>query len=147
MEEDKEITKSVRLDEKDWFLQSLVRTVTGTDHRIGMTFLTGGLLVSGYVVSGHKYFEAIAKLYSSKEEVQQSIANLAEGYLPNESGEILAMQDLPAFIHLQDAKYYNTFGQPIPGKEGVWWRGTLLNINGYNFGVLGFPSRDDQVEQ
>lgn len=45
------------LEERDGILRVLVDTVTGTDDRLPVTLAVGGMLVSGYVVSGHKYFE------------------------------------------------------------------------------------------
>jgi hypothetical protein len=40
-------------------------------------------------------------------------------------------------VHLQNARFYSTDGTPVPGNEGVWWRGRISEISGIVIGILG----------
>jgi hypothetical protein len=48
-------------------------------------------------------------------------------------------EDVPPayYVHLMDARFFNTTGNPIPGNRGVWWRARLAEVSGFSMGVLG----------
>lgn len=68
---------------KDWFLQLLVDAVNGTTSEIGLTLQVSGLLVSGTLVSGDKYFEGFAEALAAakaddKEDAERHRAAFAK---------------------------------------------------------------------
>ena len=126
----------------DWFIQSLVNIANVAPLSFGVTFQVSGLLVSGYLVSGKAYFEAVG---------QQIIAGLAQNAaLAGQMRNMFATFDsaypgdpsqaerpVPQFVHLQNARFYSTDGTPVPSNEGVWWRGRISEISGIVIGILG----------
>lgn len=137
----------------DWFLENLVRMVNESDSglEIGITLQVGGFLVSGTMVGGPKYFEGFGSDFASAglfagdkdiaEGVRQSFAQHGEIYkaVPSEpsDSEKSEIGPLPlGFIHLKEARFFNTSGKPIPGNRGVWWRGRLSEVSGFILGNL-----------
>jgi hypothetical protein len=126
----------------DWFLQTLVRMINNFDMEIGMTLQVSGMLVSGSLVSGKKYFDGFATDFSSPfsespetaASIRSSFASYGEVYAKDEeNGED---QPLPQYIHLKQARFFNTSGNPIPGNTGVWWRGRIGEVGGFSLGSL-----------
>ena len=125
----------------DWFLQGLINLVNNPENsslEIGITVLAGGLLVSGYLVNGARYFEGFASDFvtifppDSAEGVRSSLSSYGDIY----KGE---QDTLPMFIHLKDARFFSTAGNPIPANRGVWWRGRVSEVSGFMIGTLGGP--------
>lgn len=126
----------------DWFLQTLVRMVNNSDLEIGITLQVSGMLVSGILVSGKKYFDGFAKDFSSPfsenpelaESVRSNFAAYGEIYSQGEEndGEVPP----PQYIHLKQARFFSTSGNPIPGNKGVWWRGRIGEVGGFSIGSL-----------
>jgi hypothetical protein len=121
----------------DWFLQTLVTLSNSCKGEIGMTLQIGGFLVSGIMVSGTQYFDAFAKEFASgfaDKDLAEQVRTHFSGF-----GEIYkAKADVPdpAFIHLVNARFFNTSGQPIPANRGVLWRGRLSEVSGFIVGTL-----------
>lgn len=127
----------------DWFLQRLVNiTNVEPNIAIGMTLLVGGFLVSGQMVHRTKYFdgigEAIATTVKATGADEALVESVRAGYAkygdfgnsdPNEFLDI-------TFIHLKDARFFNTSGNPIPRNGGVWWRCRLTEVSGFMLGSL-----------
>jgi hypothetical protein len=128
-------------DNGDWFLQSLINIVNGKDLEIGITLNVGGFLVSGLLVSGHRYFEAFGQEFSSaftETDVVQSIKESFSMYGVIYTQERSQDEDVPPpnYIHLRNAKFFNTNGNPLPGNRGVWWRGRVSEVSGFMLGNL-----------
>jgi hypothetical protein len=94
------------------------------DLELGITLLTAGFLVSGYLVNGVKYFEGFASDLQFRslqtpgaEDIRASSSAYGDIY-KNRSPE----QPLPVYIHLKDARFFSPVGNPIPANHGVWWR-------------------------
>lgn len=94
-----------------------------------VTLLVGGFLVSGFVVS----YENYVKHHQITESIETAFEELRK--VPTPEGEEPA-DDSPNFIHLRDAKYYHTSGNPIPGNTGVYVRLSLESVHGFSFGKL-----------
>jgi hypothetical protein len=131
-----------------WFLQILVNMTNARDgdFEVGMTLLVGGLLVSGIMVGGAKYFEGFANEFVSGfsdqkavETVRKSFSQFQEIYKTDLAQQKAAGQPLepPAYVHLREARFFSTAGNPIPGNRGVWWRGRLSEVSGFMLGTLG----------
>lgn len=123
----------------DWFLQSLVN-MANDGVEVGVTLQVSGLLVSGVLTGGKAYFEGFAEDYSSglsdpeaAKTVRDSFAMFGEIY--KKDGEDTTPP--PQYIHLKNARFFNTSGNPIPGNKGVWWRGRISEVAGFMLGSLG----------
>lgn len=134
----------------DWFLESFVRMVneSASGLEIGLTLQVGGFLVSGIMVSGPKYFEGFASDFTSPiadkeaaERIRQSFSGYAGIYkaAPSENTDTENSESRssgPGYIHLKEARFFNTSGKPIPGNRAVWWRGRLSEVSGFILGNL-----------
>ena len=128
--------------ETDWFLQTLVRMVNESNIEMGITLQVSGMLVSGNLVSGKQYFDGFAADFASPfandpeaaESIKDSFSSYGEIYYQPKEGE----SDLPPpqFVHLKNARFFNTAGNPIPGNRGVWWRGRICEVGGFSLGSL-----------
>jgi hypothetical protein len=125
----------------DWFIQQLVNISNIAPLSFGVTLQVSGLLVSGYLVSGKSYFEAIGNQIISDipkdaalvDQMRNMFATFESAY-PN--GTSQGERPLPQFIHLQNARFYSTEGTPVPSNQGVWWRGRISEISGIVIGIL-----------
>jgi hypothetical protein len=126
----------------DWFLQSLVNKADQSDLEVGITLQVSGMLVSGSLVSGRKYFEGFAADFSSwfandpgaVESIKKSFSSYGETYKADT--ETYDDSPPPQYIHLKNARFFNTVGDPIPANKGVWWRGRLCEVGGFSLGSL-----------
>jgi hypothetical protein len=126
----------------DWFIQSLVNVANVAPLSFGVTLQVSGLLVSGYLVSGKAYFEAIGqqvvKGYAQNaalaDQMRKMFATFESAY-PNDPTQ--TDRPVPQFVHLQNARFYSTDGTPVPSDAGVWWRGRISEISGIVIGILG----------
>jgi hypothetical protein len=128
----------------DWLLQHLVALVTDGPLEMGITLQVSGLLVSGKLVSGARYFEGIASDFAhglaAHPQVAKSLRQSFEefGKLIYEGDAATSARPLPHYIHLTDTKFFSTAGDPIPAGKGVWWRGRIAEVGGFTLGQLQF---------
>lgn len=121
----------------DWWLETLVGLANGHNGEIGVTVSAGGLLISGFVASGEQYFEEFAADVANstdgsdedREALRKAFAQPAERYRGGEPIQI-------AYVHIRDARFYTPGNNGLPTNRGVWWRGRLSQIDGWNLGVL-----------
>lgn len=127
--------------EEDWFLQTIVKMVNiDSSAEFGITLNVGGFLVSGILVGGKQYFEGLAEYISSGVDEKEAAEGIKKtlGKPKEIYGHETSKNSLPSYIHLKEAKFYNTQGNPpIPGNQGVWWRGRISEVQGFMFGKLG----------
>jgi hypothetical protein len=129
--------------ESDWFLQLLVN-MANDGVSIGITLNVSGFLVSGILASGSSYFAAFgAELTSTMTDaeaakgIKSDFAKFGDIYKHEDREESEDTQPLqPSFIHLENARFFNTSGKPIPANRGVWWRGRLSEVSGFSVGTL-----------
>jgi len=135
---------------KDWFLENLVNTVNSSDIEIGITLQMDGFLVSGHIVNGRKYFDGFSGEFISEtsvafgnrealENIRQAFDKYASLYDSEESSD----DNGASFIHLQDARFFNTNGAPIPNNRGMWWRGRISEVSGFILGTLNAEQVED----
>ncbi len=135
-------TPPVPSAQHDWFIQSLVNVATIAPLSFGVTLQVSGLLVSGYLVSGKAYFEAVGEQvidgFSQNAELAEQIRQMFATFESAYSGDPeRSERPVPQFIHLQNARFYSTEGTPVPVNEGVWWRGRISEVSGIVIGILG----------
>jgi hypothetical protein len=127
----------------DWFLQQIVRFANEWTMEIGITLQVGGMLVSGTVISGEKYFETFAKSFAAGfvndletgKAMGEFIAQYKALYEKQADGSKAPNLAHPAqFIHLRNAQYWHQAGNPIPGKQGTLWRGRIAEVGGFHLG-------------
>jgi len=131
----------------DWYLQALVETVNGKDIEFPITLFVGGLIVSGQLTSGHKYFEGLGTQLTQffggpsddTTEIIRYFTFPGDAYTRNEKG---AKIPPPQYIHLREAKIFTPGQRPILA-EGAWWRGRLACVDGFHFGLLSVAENRD----
>lgn len=124
----------------DWFLQKLVIAANTGSLEFGITLFVEGLIISGQLVSGKKYFSTIGKEFSDAySEDPETKENLKAAFESNgdiynhEPDEIVSP---PNFIHLINARCYSQDGRSLPNNRGVAWRGKINAVSGFNLGQL-----------
>jgi hypothetical protein len=128
----------------DGQLRFLVAVVNGTTNEFPITLTVGGVLVSGFLASGHRYFDEFADQMTSgiqdtpgldREELRAQFALPGQVFLIDEEE---GKRPPPRYIHVLDARYY--FGREIvtPTVKGgrVWWRGRIESVDGRQFGAF-----------
>jgi hypothetical protein len=126
----------------DWFLRFLVQTVNGTETFYTITLNVGGLLVSGELIGGHKYFEGISdelKKAGLDNEGAGLIKSLGDHYIKEREQEQESDSKIfkpPVYIHLRNARIFHPGGTLIPTNRSIWWRGRLNAIDGFSLGIL-----------
>lgn len=124
----------------DWFLQNLVSIANNSPLEFGITLFTEGLIVSGQLVSGKKFFSDFAKEFSdaypgdddSKASIKSAFESKGEIYDQGPDADVPP----PQFIHLVNARCFAHNGQPLPSNKGVAWRGKINAVSGFNLGQL-----------
>jgi hypothetical protein len=136
---------SIQTTSSDWFLELLVDVVNGTEIALAMTLNVGGMLVSGEMCSGHKYFEGFAKdlkdgifgtIPSEASRIEEQFKQLGGIYAKEKRQPQDEHPKPPQYIHLRNARIFHPGGTPIPTNRGVWWRGRLGAIDGFILGSL-----------
>ena len=125
----------------DWYLQTLVKVINNNDAELPITLFIGGLVVSGFIVSGQKYFEGVGtQLMQAFEEPDDTSKEFVKALtLPGDSYKKIKEDPeapLPVYVHLREARIFTSGQEPMP-QEGAWWRGRLISVDGFHFGLLG----------
>lgn len=128
----------------DGFLRLFVNFVNGTDNVMPIVLTVGGFMIAGKLVSGHKFFEAIAESLTKdmgsiphdKAEAIKAFADdfrsFGDPYLKEKDEDT----PFPLYLHLRDAITLHPGGKPIPATGGVWWRGKIAAVDGYTLGTV-----------
>ncbi len=128
--------------ETDWFLASLVDIVNRSNVELNVTLLVSGFLVSGTVVGGAKYFDGFASEFVSglgddaaTPKIREWLSSHGEIYKPAQGADADRLPEI-SYIHMKNARFFHSAGNPIPGNRGVWWRGRLAEVSGFMMGLL-----------
>jgi hypothetical protein len=132
------------INSRDWFLQSIIETVVAHGVEIGVTLTVGGTTISGMLISGQKYFDELADaLKKSSAEEGDIHSVLADGWR-----HMKAVYEKPegasddwtppqaGFVHLKNAFIFANGGPPMPGNQGLLWRGNLASVDGFAIGNM-----------
>ena len=121
----------------DWHLADIVSIVNKANISIDITLTVGGTLLSGRLISGKEYFEAVAERFNNDSPAENTVGNFFAEFMndvaKNMYGEGVDASRT-AFIHLANAQHFSGV-TPIPTK-GTYWRGRLCEVSGYSFGSL-----------
>lgn len=128
----------------DWFLAELVRRANEGGISVGVTLCVGGTLVSGSLIGGRAYFERIAESAAvaardagEAARARAFLRSPAALYGAASEGAADPDDEPLAYIHLAGARFFTASGRPMPGKDGLLWRGRLGAVDGFVLGVLG----------
>ncbi len=127
------------VNENDWLLERLIASVNGTDREIEVTLLMEGLLISGKMVSGHRYLEEIQKKVIIDEPFGEgmNIANFElKTRLEVSAKHYIEQKDrrVANYVHLFDARFHKGSILKASGQRGVLWRGDLDKVSGFHLG-------------
>lgn len=138
-EEEKDLDQPVEpLDfgDADLTLAGFVLYANTTDISYPITLFVNGAVVSGRLVGGHQYFQALestlTEFYNFADDPKQMAA--AHTLQKSNYGPSVPRAGKVGFIHLLDAQVFQA-GRPIVS-TGVPWRGRLDAVNGFHFGNL-----------
>lgn len=123
--------------ERDQLIEGLVRLAESfeegepkTGVEIQITLATGGFLVSGIIISKSAFMKTNPITEPFDRIEKEEISKLPPSEVKQDDG-------IRRFIHLKDAKYFIPGQKPIPTTgPGIFWRGRISAVNGFNFGVL-----------
>jgi hypothetical protein len=101
--------------------------------------------VSGSLIGGRTYFESIAESAALGARDAEA-AGRARAFLrgpaamygaPGDEAPEAAVAEEPlAYIHLARARLFTASGRPLPGRDGLLWRGRLGAVDGFVLGAL-----------
>ena len=131
----------ITIDNSDHFLQAIIRSVNGQEKTVPITILVDGFLITGDLVSGHKYFKHTLEYFppSTKPVTEQDQSEYVldvlidveqENYLQRKGNVSMTT----SYIHLINAKFQNSSGVSITGIKGVTWRGMIDKVSGFYLG-------------
>jgi hypothetical protein len=126
--------------ETDWFLQRLVGFANYWGIEASITLQVSGMLVSGTLISGAKYFEEFAAQFAggfkNNAELSEPFHELISSYkkIYAVAPEEVIDQSPPNYVHLRNAQFYQPGQKPLPANQGVLWRGRVAEIGGFNLG-------------
>ncbi|BBL58512.1 gas vesicle accessory protein GvpU [Methylomonas koyamae] len=124
----------------DWFLQNLVGFANLWGIEVGITLQVSGMLVSGTLISGDKYFEEFAAQFSggfkNSPELSEPFHKLISSYKKVYDVAPEEESDCPPsnFVHLRNAQFYHPGQNPLPTSQGVLWRGRVAEVGGFILG-------------
>ncbi|ACU88869.1 gas vesicle accessory protein GvpU [Desulfomicrobium baculatum] len=103
---------------------------------VDITLIVGGFVVSGYIISGKKFFE--------HNEITRILYESAKDTSTEDDKKLIkdekSVADEPAskyeFIHLRDAQYFSDGRSSIPSNGGVYTRIKIEDVSGFNFGKI-----------
>jgi hypothetical protein len=120
----------------DWFLCTLVRLANeGTVFPV--TLSVGAAVISGMLIGGKAYFEALGSAYSAGSS-DPEVATMLKDFF-NSFGSIYKSTPpgekppTTTYIHLKDAQFFYPDGKVIPA-NGLLWRGRLGAVDGFSVG-------------
>ncbi|WP_319407329.1 hypothetical protein [uncultured Desulfosarcina sp.] len=133
-------TSAMRVDNGDWFLQSIINLVNDSNLRVGIILCVNGLLVFGDLVGGHKYFKGFINQFVegrneniNGERLRTSIKACEKIHIKD---RLDRQEILPCYIHLQNARIFDSNGTLVSGSEGIWWRGRVSEISGFSLDYI-----------
>ncbi|WP_288253748.1 hypothetical protein [uncultured Hydrogenophaga sp.] len=128
----------------DWFLQTLVSTVTSASASLPVTICVGGSVITGELISGKRYFNEFADAIAAgmTDETREDVRNAYRAYGKQVYGddgsdaESINGGEPPQYLHLAKAKYITTDGRLMPSPPGMLWRGRISAVAGWSYGTF-----------
>lgn len=131
----------ITIDTNDWLLEHLVTSVNGTDKEIEVTVLTDGMLVSGKLVSGHKYLNYVKSELTFDEKLSDTadlrnykLKATIDGTIESIIEDRDRLSATTSYYHMVDAKFHKRSGKGLAGQKGTLWRGFIDRVSGFYLG-------------
>lgn len=126
-------------EDKDWLLEKLVIEVNGTDLELPITVLIDGMLISGKLISAHKFLDKVHDKFIIKGEVKDvdNINNEILGRrIESKSKRIVEVKDSihesPSYFHISNAVIRNKPGNKAAVETASIWRGVIDKVSGFH---------------
>ena len=140
MSNDEKETVSQQVSQGDFHLRDVILLANGTKAEFPITLTVGGMLISGLLTGGKRYFEEFAETMANahgtaetSEQLREFFSRRTKIYDAPEEGE----PPVPlAYVHLREARFFVPGAQPVPSSGGVLWRGRLSQVDGFHLGML-----------
>ncbi|PBB05663.1 MULTISPECIES: gas vesicle accessory protein GvpU [Salimicrobium] len=116
----------------DDILETYVKSANEEDFTVDLTLQVKGALVTGTLTSAYDYLNSTSHLLENGGEASQKISEQFEKAAESTKEQ---KHDHYSFIHLKDAKVFIS-DTPTPEEGGVYWRGTLEQVDGYFLGKI-----------
>lgn len=127
--------QATRLEEADWFLQSIVDLVNRTNIEIGISLTVSGGTITGMLISGKEYFSRLgAQITEGWSGSQENKDQMGRFFSAPSIVYESEPQRLPGYIHLTGAKLVHA-SDFIP-TDGMLWRGRLSEVSGFTIGMM-----------
>ena len=134
----------------DGLLEMFVNLANNASLEIGITLQVGGIIVSGILISGKKYFQGLAcelranaSINLAAEAIQNAMNDMSTAYVLSDNSEMLE----PKFIHLREARILlsspSNFSSDI---RVAYWRGKLDCVEGFVLGELNFNTEEQHSQ-
>jgi hypothetical protein len=141
----------------DFFLQSLVKFANQFNFGLSITISSGGLLISGQLISGDEYFSLLGQQIlespnieeDSAKSLQQLMNMFGDFYVDlreksnqkssEESTDNNSEENEPptSFFHLKNVNFFSPAGPSMNINSSFrLWRGNIDHIDGYTLGAL-----------
>ncbi|WP_282248162.1 hypothetical protein [Stenotrophomonas sp. PS02300] len=132
---------AIRLDfDCDPMLQALV-TLAESGSGLPVTLQTGGMLVTGNVVTGHHFVlhvldDVVGTL--TNEALRANLNDTFRSFLDFYPARTTQPDGrTTVYIHLENARFFAPGEtRATPDGKGVFWRGNISRVVGFNFGIL-----------
>ncbi|SIQ75323.1 hypothetical protein SAMN05880590_1079 [Rhizobium sp. RU35A] len=132
------------INDADWFLRSTIENIISQGVEIGITLTVNGVIISGMLIGGKKYFEELSKTMKAASRAPDDISDALGDSWKQFTAIYEKPEDAPedwqpgpvGYIHLKNARFYAPGQAPIPGNQGVLWRGKLSSVDGFTIGSL-----------
>lgn len=131
--------------DKDFLLQSLVTYVNRIEGAsVEITLQMSGLLISGKLIAGDKYFTKLAEIFYGKQETLKDNPDLENDFEEMASGGDIYREERdfpddtfpsPVFIHIENCRIISV---NETSRYSVLWRGRISQVDGFFLG--SFPS-------
>lgn len=110
-----------------------------------ITLSVGGLLISGMIISRDEYMKSLTgSIRENISKWQDEVKKFLESEIFEPLIQPISYRDVGEeltnikYIHLNDAKVFNTGGKPIPTGGGFLWRGRISSVDGFSIGKLEY---------
>ena len=130
----------------DYTLQVFSHLANAYSIGFPVTLSVGGLVISGIIVSRDEYMKSVANsLREGVSKLQDEIKEFLESqvFKPmtrplDKKGQGYVVENTK-YIHLKNARVFNTSGQPVPARgSGFLWRGRISSVDGFSIGKLEY---------
>lgn len=120
---------------KDADLVFLIKIVNKTHASIGMTFLVNGVFITGQLISGKTYYDAVSERMRESGEAGIALSN----YFKNSADDVYSPaqdEDAPTtFLHLKDVKVKSDSGE-LNEILGSYFRIKVEEVDGHAIGSM-----------